>query len=191
MDVFKLRLKLGSDEFEAEGSQEYVEKQRDIFLERHGQHEDKRKEEQHHDSKSGAKPPAEKTPAPGAPPKPPAPQDLPVSAEAMGKIVGVKDDVVTLTLMPGGDNAEADSLLLILLGHKILRNEDLIQAEDLLKGMTQSGFPNVDRLDRVTKNIDSSHVSSVGNRRGKKYRLLNPGIAKAKELAEKLISTVA
>jgi hypothetical protein len=32
MDICKLRLKLGENELEVEGSQEYVEKQRDLFL---------------------------------------------------------------------------------------------------------------------------------------------------------------
>lgn len=32
MDACKLRIKLGPNEFEAEGSQDYVEKQREIFL---------------------------------------------------------------------------------------------------------------------------------------------------------------
>jgi len=34
MDICRLRLKLGPYEFEAEGPQDYVEKQREIFLDR-------------------------------------------------------------------------------------------------------------------------------------------------------------
>jgi|SRR5271166_4954980 len=191
MDSVKLRIKLGSEpEFEAEGSQEYVEKQRDLFFEKLGSHESNKKEEHHAAPKPHAGGSQEPTsPSPATPPA--ARQDLPIPVEAMSKIASVKDEVVTLTLLPDGDNAEGDALMLILLGHKVLRGENLIQAAVILKGMTQSGFPSVDRLDRVTTNIDSTYVSSVGNRRGKKYRLLNPGLTKAKELAEKLIKTVA
>jgi hypothetical protein len=34
MDICRLRLKLGQNEFEAQGPQDYVEKQREIFLAR-------------------------------------------------------------------------------------------------------------------------------------------------------------
>jgi hypothetical protein len=191
MDLVKLRIKLGGDpEFEAEGSEEYVEKQRDLFSQKLGSHESKKKDEHHTPAAKPLAVDSDRTAstegqAPGAP------QNLPLSTEAMVKIANVNDDVVTLTLLPGGDNPEGDSLLLLLLGHKVLRNEDLIQADQLLKGMSQSGFPHVDRLDRITSKIDSSCVGSIGNRRGKKYRLLNPGITKAKEVAEKLIKTVS
>lgn len=190
MDVYKLHVKLGADEFEAEGSQDYVEKQRDFFVSRidkagaHTEH----KEKPPADAKKGTG--SEHSSTGKVDPKPPV-NNLPVSVEAMSKIVNHNENLITLTAMPGGDNAEGDSLLLLLLGHKVLRSEDLILAGDLVAGMKQSGFSSVDRMDRVVQKVDPSFVSSVGNRKGKKYRLLNPGITKAKELAEKLISTVA
>jgi hypothetical protein len=187
MDVYKLRVKLGADEFEAEGSQDYVETQRDFFISRidkAGAHID-HKEKPAADTKKGEHSPTGKVDS-----KPPV-NNLPVSLEAMGKIVHQNENLITLTAMPGGDNAEGDALLLLLLGHKVLRNEDLILAGDLVAGMKQSGFSSVDRMDRVVLKVGSSFVSSVGNRKGKKYRLLNPGVTKAKELAEKLIATVS
>jgi len=196
MDAYKLRIKLESDEFEAEGSQEFVEKQRDIFLDRieqiesptGGPHQGKPVIDS---KKNQKKNPAGHSPVDPKTPPPSTPQNLPISVADMSKIVQQTDNLITLTAMPAGDNAEGDSLLLLLLAHKILRSEDLIQAGDLVAGMKQSGFHTVGRLDRVTPKIEKSFVSSVGSRKGKKYRLLNPGILKAKELAEKLIGTVS
>jgi len=198
MDIFKLRIKLEQGEFEAEGSQDYVEQQRDIFLDKIETLGSKQAggatgSEDHKNNK-------DVTAGDGEPPapesgngKPPVPTtlSLPISVEDMGKIVHLNGDLVTLTAMPTGEDPEVDALLLLLLGHKVLRGVDLAQAEDLLGGMKQSGFSKVERLDRITPRVNSSWLSSVGSRRGKKYRLLNPGISRAKELATQLITSVA
>src|ERR1700722_7551364 len=44
MEVFKLRLKIGANEFEAEGSEEYVKSERQIFLESFAEAQDEKAE---------------------------------------------------------------------------------------------------------------------------------------------------
>lgn len=185
METFKLRLKLGVNEFEAEGSQDYVEKQRDVFL--------KNIETDH--SRTGAaeggKPGAAHTPRPpGSGKKPTTPQNPPANDGTMNKIVHQQGELLTLSVLPEGDNREGDALLVLLLAHKVLKGLDVVSAGDLLAGMKQSGLSSVDRLDRVMTNVDASFVGSTGNRKGKKYRLFNPGLTKAKQLAEALTSKV-
>src|SRR5437016_5097412 len=163
MEVHKLRIKLGNDEFEAEGPQDYVEKQRDIFLksiETLGSRDEEKPINPNAAAAggNGNQPPAKEVVR--------VPIALPISPEEMGKIVQQNGDLITLSVMPGGDSAETDALLLLLLAHKVLRNVDLVQAEDLLAGLKQSGFSKLDRLDRVSSRVDSSLLSSVGNRRG-------------------------
>jgi hypothetical protein len=80
--------------------------------------------------------------------------------------------------------------MLLLLAHKVLRSLDSIQTDDLLAGMKQSGRP-VDRLDRVFVKIPNGLILRTGVKRGTKYRLANPGANKAKEIAERLLKTVA
>jgi hypothetical protein len=70
-----------------------------------------------------------------------------------------------------------------------MRNVDSVSTDDLLAGMKQSGFT-VDRLDRIVKGIDAL-VIRTGVKRGTKYRLTNPGLVRAKAIAERLLKTVA
>jgi hypothetical protein len=179
MDVYKLRMKLGDAELEVEGAQEWVEKQRDIFLERTVESPSTENSKDEHRQS-----PAKDSQLPERAPT------LPLTEAQMNKIASLQDDVVTLTAVPGGETADEDSLMLLLLAHKVMRNTDSVLAGDLLAGMKQSGRP-VDRLDGVFAKIDNTLVIRSGVRRGTKYRLTNPGAAKAKAVAGQLLATVA
>lgn len=193
MDIFKLRVTMGANDFEAEGSQEYVEKQFDIFietLERFGFAKDIEPKD----------PPANKKDAAravggngqsgtAAPAYPPAGSPLPISLESMRKIAHQDGDLITLTALPTGETAEADGLMLLLLAHKAMRSLDSVPTDDVLAGMRQSGYT-VERLDRIVQSIETL-VIRTGVKRGTKYRLTNPGMIRAKAVAEQLIGTVA
>lgn len=178
MEVCKLRIKLGAAELEAEGAQEWVERQRDIFLTRAA--DDSADEIRDEDGPAPEGANTERTERASS---------SAIGETEMNKIASQKDDVITLTAIPSGESVDEDSLMLLLLAHKVMRAVDSVLAGDLLGGMKQSGRP-VDRLDGVFAKIDSTLVIRTGVRKGTKYRLTNPGIAKAKQIAQQLLATV-
>jgi hypothetical protein len=193
MDVFKLRIKLGADEFEAEGTQEYVEKQRHIFLEQietRGSQPTPAKNESRSADANEIPPNGNghlssensgRQNLSGA--------NLP-SLTDMSKIATQQGDIITLSAAPSGESADEDSLMLLLLAHKVMRTADSVPTNYLLAGMKQSGR-SVDRLDRVFGKIDSTLIIRTGVKRGAKYRLMNPGVTKARGLAQQLLLNVA
>jgi hypothetical protein len=85
-----------------------------------------------------------------------------------------------------------DAVLLMLYGQKAIRNNDAVTGAELLSGLSASGGFGTPRLDRILDKIATDgDVMSFGERRGKKYRLTNTGIAKARALAADLIAAVA
>lgn len=192
MDVYKLRMKFGIAEIEAEGIQDYVEKQRDIFLERVGElASETAVADAHSGSASGIAVGARGAhglsgnaiATVSSMPRPP------MTNSEIKNIASQEGDIITLSALPSGETADEDSLVLLLLAHKIMRSVDSVPAGDLLAGMKQSGRP-VDRLDGVFGKIDSTLVIRTGVKRGTKYRLTNPGTTKAKAIAEQLLLTV-
>jgi len=86
------------------------------------------------------------------------------------------DKVVSLTVLPRGDAREADAALLIMLGRKHYKGEDLVGGTRLLEGLEISGLQ-VLRADRVFGAYMGTHVTRVGKNRAVKYRLTNQGMA--------------
>jgi hypothetical protein len=91
--------------------------------------------------------------------------------------------VVSLTALPA--TAE-DTALLIMLGHKELRNNVAVTGQEIGDGLAQSGRP-VGRVDRVMeKPIADSLVLKSGIKRSTRYRLTNLGLQKALGVAKDL-----
>jgi len=179
MDAFKLRLKIGANEFEAEGSQEYVQAERQVFLESIDANELDEDPKPDEPGNRAGTPPA-------------APGDLPISAADMGKLAKqdrTDKDLIVLTALPQeSETQKQDALVLLLLAHRVIRNADNVKTTDILNGMKQSGIP-VDRLDGVADKI-SNLVLKTGVRKGTKYRLSTPGVQKAAAVATALLSHV-
>jgi hypothetical protein len=96
---------------------------------------------------------------------------------------------LTLRQPPGGRSPEADAVLLLLFGHKQLRDEDEVPVTVLTEALKQSGCP-VKRLDRILMSYTKDHsVVRTGRGKGGKYRLTNPGLKKAEALVQELSST--
>jgi len=95
--------------------------------------------------------------------------------------------VVSLTALPA---SSADAALLILLGHKDLRNNLSVTGQEVGDGLAQSGRP-VPRVDRIMdKAIEDAHVLKTGIKRGTRYRLTNQGLLKALNIAAELIESL-
>ena len=179
--TFKLRVKIDGQEFEAEGQSDLVSRQFEAFrlmLQEAGsasvRHVD------HSDT--------------GRPFRPVAPQDVHAQAGRhdvdLTKLFQVSPQTQLLSLRqpPGGEYPEADAVLLLLLGHKRLRNEEDVPVTVLTEALKQSGCP-VKRLDRILTIYTKDHsVLRSGRGKGGKYRLTNLGLKTVDAIAGKLCS---
>ena len=93
--------------------------------------------------------------------------------------VSPQTQLLSLRQPPVGQYPEADAVLLLLLGHKRLRNEEDVPVTVLTEALKQSGCP-VKRLDRILMVYTKDHsVVRSGRGKGGKYRLTNLGLKKA------------
>jgi hypothetical protein len=180
MEPFRLRLKIGPHEFEAEGDQETVERQFALWREL-------------------VSSPAASTPTLPSPPPPatgattPAPTP-PVEPEGpvvpFDRLFRHDGEIVSLSALPNGARREADAALLLLLARKHYLAEELVTGGRLRQGLADSGIP-VERVDRVWDDYMEIYVTRSGQNRAVRYRLTNPGRSKAVELARGLADMVA
>jgi hypothetical protein len=189
MDVFRLRLKIGVNEFEAEGSEEYVKSERQIFLESVAAEEVQDEEPEPEEN-------LEKTPPAGGDNGGKAASSgsgtSPASADMAKLATQDKSDkdLIILTALPqAAETQKQDALLLLLLAHKVMRGVDNVKATDALNGTKQSGIQ-IDAISQVTDKIPQ-WVLKTGVRKGSKYRLSTPGVQKASAIAQTLLSHVA
>jgi hypothetical protein len=172
MDTTRIKVKIGDFEFEAEGPAETVQAQFDVF--------------KHLISSCDAlNYPVKNTAAANAVEKQRQSADPPhVPIE---KVMHSSGRVVSLTALPA---STVDSALLIMLGHKDLRNHLSVTGQEIGDGLAQSGRP-VPRVDRVMdKAIEDAHVLKTGIKRGTRYRLTNQGLSKALAVASELIASL-
>lgn len=103
------------------------------------------------------------------------------------KILQVNGRIVSLTALP---TSVEDAALLIMLGHKDLRNNISVTGQEIGDGLAQSGRP-VPRVDRILESaISEAAVLKTGIKRATRYRLTNQGLVKALGLARDLLATL-
>ncbi len=170
MDTYKLKVKIGVHEFEAEGSQEAVERQFEVFKELISSVPAHKTESTITANTGTAAPPAAIT-----------------KSSSFDKIFKVNGRVVSLTALP--DTVE-NAALLLLLGQAIYRENHTATASEIIDGLELSGH-RVDRIDRLMEDfISDGIVLRSGQRKGTRYRLTNQGLAKAQALATDVRNTV-
>ncbi len=163
MEAYKLKIRIGDNEFEAEGPVEQVQAQFAAFKELIA----------------------------SAPPKAPQPQSgQPAGVQsglALSKIMSADDRVVSLTA-----RAESvdDAALLVLLGQRTFRNNDSATGGEIMDGLRQSGYT-LGRVDRTLNELATAgSVITIGTGRSRRYRLTNQGMIRAQEIAQRLIALV-
>jgi hypothetical protein len=171
MSEYRLKIKIGNHEFEAEGPADAVARQFADFKGLIAKLPDTNA--------------AHPTPA-GPPPSPQGTDiSLPSPKSNLTKIFRVDGRVISLTASPV--NGEREAALLLLLGQKELRSNDAATGGELLDGLVVSGY----KLDRVDRMMDAFVADGLvmvnGRKRGKRYRLSNPGLAKAQAIADELM----
>jgi hypothetical protein len=168
MENEKLKMKIGEHELEVEAAHEVVERRVADFKELIA---------------LLAKESANNVNVQNLKPELPASKPLPI----LERILKNDGRIVSLTAPP---DAVDDAALLILLGQRILRNNDSVTGNEIMSGLSVSGYA-LDRVDRLMeKFVEEGWILSMGRHRAKRYRLTNPGYSKAAAIAESLASTL-
>lgn len=162
----KLKMKIGEHEFEAEGPADVVQAQFQAFREL-----------------------VNATPHPPPAPGPSHQNNQRTAVDlALDKIMRHDDRVVSLTVR--GDSIE-DEVLLVLLGQLRFRQNDSVTGSEILEGLRQTRGA-VNRIDYQLARMAERDgtVLTFGARRARRYRLTNPGVSRATELATALVQRV-
>src|SRR5438552_581863 len=154
MDIYKLKIKLGEHEFDAEGPVDVVQAQFATFREL---------------IEALPKTARQTTPAPinlDAPFQSTTPPSL--KGELMlDKIMRQEGRVVSLTAR--GASLE-DEILLLLLGQRKLKSNDSVSGGEILDGLRLTGRT-VNRIDyQMDKMTEAGDVITVGTNRARRYR---------------------
>ena len=172
MDAYKLKVKIGEHEFEAEGPVEIVQGQFAAFKELIA-------------SVPQPKPVADASAVQdGVDANSTLPGFPHVSIE---KILRADGRLVSLTARCQ-DVEEA--ILLLLLGQKDLRNNQSVTGAEVMDGLKQSGYV-LPRIDRTMDKLGGEGaVITIGITRGRRYRLTNQGLGRALTIAKEVMATV-
>lgn len=169
MNPYKLKVKIGQHEFEAEGPEEVVQSQFQAFQQLIATAQSQKQEV------SSAVVQEQKPTENGA-------------AIALDRIMRSEGRVVSLTALPGNHD---DAAMLVLLGQKTFRNNDTVTGSEIMDGLELSGIrlPRVDRL--MEKLAADGLVIKVGIGRASRYRLTNQGMSRAQSIARDVLAVVA
>jgi hypothetical protein len=174
-DNYRLKIKIGDHEFEAEGPVEVVHEQFEMFKQLITSLPNPQTQNPPAGQKSGIV--ARDT------------VNLAINAEDLSKIMRLNDRIVSLTVRPKGLE---EAILLIIFGQKTLRSNDLTTGGEILEGLQATGGFSFGRIDRLMEQLGrDGDVIVTGARRSKRYRLTNTGLGKVQAIAGELLSTVA
>lgn len=159
---YKIQLKLGGDEFAAEGAEQWVKEAYQAFLDARKQTAPTApgpttQQGQHHQNN----------------------QQVPTGIDPalLERVFIRSDDVVSLRHLPDTPNKIADAAILLLYGYRALQSLDDVPVMRLNEGLRQSGL-SINRLDRFI-GVNSGLFRRGGNRAGGRYTLNNQGIVQA------------
>lgn len=167
---YKLRVRLGNAEFEAEGDEAVVREQYNMFLKALPVAQNMVEER----AASEDKP--EKSTANH-------PQDN-AGDQLIARAFSDERGVVSLRALPETKNRDADALLLLIYGHTKLKGAHDVFGTQVMKSARQSGL-SIDRVDRIIS-IHKGFYMRGGARRGAKYTLNNQGVKKAEQILREM-----
>lgn len=175
---FKIRFRLpNGEEFEAEGTREFIETQRNYFL---------TLIEQQHPARNVAA----ITPVTQHTPSVPAvlPNNFAHSDQYLWEHL-LREEEGTLILRKKNKVPILQATFLILAGARVLLHKDSYSALELAKSLKASNLDISGRLDRIlAAELKSGHIIAQGSKRSRTYSLSNTGFANAFVQAQKLIS---
>lgn len=185
MEPYKLKVKIGGHEFEAEGPQEAVQAQFAAFKELVSSAQVAGKSETQGRSISTSEVVDKLGTGQVA-------VDQAIEAERFLRLFRRDKDSLSLTVLPQGERREADAVMLLLLGNRVLLGKDSVTAVTLSASLRQSGI-SVERLDRVLNPFIGGAeplLLRIGLRRSVQYRLTNLGLARAERVGDDLLRVI-
>jgi hypothetical protein len=182
MDTYKLKIKIGTAEFEAEGPEETVKQQFEEF----------KKLLDHPHARAGAK----TTSGNGS-----SESEAPAAGAGGGDLAGLErlfadadragKKSVSLRFLPQGDDREATAILLLLLGHERLVGDQRMRVTALKEALEKSGLT-LARVDRIAdKPLRRGLLMKGGKAKGGTYTLSNTGRARAMEEVQRMLEQMA
>jgi len=176
MADYRLKIKLGDHEFEAEGEADVVQAQFAMFKELVASVPVK-----------AAKPVVDTLPPPVDGNGEPAENGDRIAG--LDKIMKIEGRVVSLTVRAANPD---EGVLLMLLGQRQYRGNNAVTGSEIVDGLTLSGqrFNRIDRVINKLSSDSSGLVITVGQGKGRRYRLTNAGVAAAQGVAQRLIALV-
>lgn len=181
MDSDRIKIRIGQHELEVEGSEEAVDRRLAIFKELVER------------TAVATTNPAQSKPAGIQTPKREQSEtstEAPSIDNPLASLFKVEGKTVSLITPPQGQGREGDAFLLLLLGHRIMRASDWVLVGDVKAGLIDSGF-SVTLVDTITGTVAGELYMKKGLKRGKQFRLTNPGLQKAQALAEEVLASIS
>ena len=174
----RLKIKIGENIFEAEGSPEEIRDQYRMFIELVGSMP----------TAAPLPPQIQASEESGQVATPAPPPNAALNDIALDKIMKVEGRIVSLTVRP---KAIQDAVIVMMLGQKNLRNCEYTTGAEILDGLRTTGGYMFSRIDKLMERIAAGgDVLITGEHRAKRYRMTNSGLAKARQIAQDLIALV-
>ena len=189
--AYKVRVKLGPAEFEAEGPEDTVRQQLDHFyvavtqpLHSHVRQGDGGNETGKHSNKS-----SDSTEASSPPELEPGVKSRPdVDPKIIARLFKEKDGVVFLSALPKAEDRSGAALVLILWGYYVLKGRMELTGKELVNSGKLSGI-NLDRVDEtLDKKGNQRFIATGGAGRRRCYSLNNTGMEYATSLAREIFN---
>ena len=166
MENYRLKVKLGEHEFEAEGPVDVVQAQFAAFRELIG---------------------SVAATAPSTDQKIPNGSIASLPHLPLERIMKVEGRMVSLTAKC---DTVQEAVLLLLLGQMEFRSNQEVTGAELMDGLKQSGYI-LPRVDKVLDALSADgNAITVGVNRGRRYRLTNQGKSQALLIAKDVLTTV-
>jgi len=169
----RVQMKIGDAEFIAEGSEESVNRQYQLFLNAL--------------AARGAAPAAAPMSDDPPPPPPPPPGNgangATVPATILHHAFITNANGISLRALPTTDDSVTDTILMLLYGYRVLNERLDVSAGDLTEAVRASGIQTT-RIDRIIGR--STLIRRAGSKRGTRYSLNNLGITRAQTLLREM-----
>jgi len=174
-EPYRLKIKIGQHEFEAEGDADAVQKQFQAFKDLIVSLPEVSSQQTSLPTREAASGTRN--------------LNTEINGQGLSTIMKVDDRVISLTVRPP---SLEDAVLLILYGQKELRANELSTGGDVMSGLTATGGFAVSRVDKTLAKLGrKGDVIVIGEHRSKRYRLTNSGLAKVQKVASELLATIA
>lgn len=101
------------------------------------------------------------------------------------RIYKLRDEKLSLNVLPDTDAATSDAILLIIFGYQVYQGHQDVPSLAVMEAAKQSGL----RIDRIDRNLTAEHSRFLlkgGSGKGSRYSLNNRGLNYVQELLDRL-----